>query len=103
MPKEFEVSIAPRAAKELDNALKYISQFSELAAVKLAREFRQKVRYLERSPYQYASLTERVRGGYEYRQVLFGKYRAIYRIEGDQVYIVRIRHQAQKPLTTFED
>jgi plasmid stabilization system protein ParE len=40
---------------------------------------------------------------YEYRQVLFGKYRAIYRIEGKQVYIVRIRHQAQKPLTIFED
>jgi len=25
------------------------------------------------------------------------------KIEGKQVYIVRIRHQAQKPLTNFED
>jgi plasmid stabilization system protein ParE len=103
MPKKFELSITPRAAGELDSALRYIAQYSELAAFKLAREFRQKVQSLERSPYQYAPLTERLRGGYEYRQVLFGKYRAIYRIEGDQVYIVRIRHQAQKPLKGFED
>jgi len=103
MPKEFEVSIAPRAAKEFDDALQYISQFSQLAAIKLAGEFRRKAGYLERSPYQYALLPEKVRGNYEYRQVLFGKYRAIYRIEEKQVYIVRIRHQAQKPLTIFED
>jgi len=103
MPKEFEVSIAPRAAKELDDALQYISQFSQLGAIKLAREFRRKARYLERSPYQYAPPSEKVRGSYDYCQVLFGKYRAIYRIEGKQVYIVRIRRQAQKPLTIFED
>jgi plasmid stabilization system protein ParE len=49
------------------------------------------------------ALPEKVRGGYEYRQVLIGKYRAIYRIAENQVYIVRARHQRQKPLTVFED
>ncbi len=103
MPKKFAVSIAPRAAAELDDALTYISQYSELAALKLAREFRRKTRGLERSPDRYAPLQEKIRGSYIYRQILFGKYRAIYRIEGKQVYIVRIRHQAQKPLKEFEN
>jgi len=103
MPEEFDVSITPRAAEELEEALKYISRYSASAAVKLSGEFRQKIRLLERSPYQYAPLPEQRRGGYQYRQVVFGKYRAIYRIETDQVYIIRIRHQAQKPLKSFEE
>ena len=38
MPKKFAVSIVPRAAVELDDALTYISQYNQLAALKLARE-----------------------------------------------------------------
>ena len=66
MPKKFAVSIVPRAAVELDDALTYISQYNQLAALKLAREFRRKIRGLERSPDRYAPLPEKIRGSYIY-------------------------------------
>ena len=33
-----------------------------------------------------------------FRHLIFGKYRIIFRVEDETVYIVHVRHQKQKPL-----
>lgn len=65
------------------------------AARKWVLAVREKVRSLARLPMLYEVIPEAPEIGHDYRHIIYGNYRIIYRIELAQVIVVRIIHAAR--------
>ena len=84
---------ARRALNDLGNLIEYIAEDAPAAARRVAQRLFAKVEVLEQQPLLGAFVPEDVSG--TYREVRQGKYRIIYRIEGDTVFVLALHHGAR--------
>jgi plasmid stabilization system protein ParE len=101
------VSIAPRALREIDQAITWLAERPPAAATRWHSQILEAVRSLQNNPERCPLAPENdwYSGG-ELRQLLHGKRRSVYRIlfeiSGNTVNILRVRHSAQDLLEPEE-
>lgn len=103
---KYQVRLQPAAAADLEEAYLHAAKHAPLTAARWLNRFQDALGTLERNPERCALAPENRWSRRELRQYLYGKrahvYRAIYTIEADTVWIVRIRRAVRKPFTRAE-
>ena len=95
MPPKFRVEITRTAERDLRSIFEYITQESREAAVRWLAEIDRQIETLERFPKRCPVIPESEELGREYRHLILGHYRTLFRIEGKRVLILRVVHGAQ--------
>ncbi|HJZ79007.1 MAG TPA: type II toxin-antitoxin system RelE/ParE family toxin [Pyrinomonadaceae bacterium] len=99
----YKVEITEKAQEETREAIRWIAQYSPEKAALWHFELMEKVDSLENFPARCALAPESETHGKEIRQLIFGKYRILFIIEDETVYVLRVRHQAQDLLKPKEE
>jgi plasmid stabilization system protein ParE len=98
----YKVRITPVAEKDLAEIYQYIARDNPTAAAKFFKELRKKAQTLKWSPQRCAKIPEKIDVPYEYRHLIVKRYRIIFCILKDTVWVMRIVHGArQLDLTTL--
>lgn len=95
MPAKFRVEITPSAERDAEEIRDYISHDSPSRASAFVRRLEEQVAALERFPSRCPLIPENELLDTEYRHLLFGEYRTIFKITGRTVFILRIVHGAR--------
>ena len=97
------VRLQPAAARDLDEAYLHAAQNAPQTAARWLNRFQNALQTLERNPERSALAPESRWSHRELRQYLYGKrphvYRAVYTIEADTVWVIRIRRAVRRPLS----
>lgn len=83
------------AERDLREILESIARDDRIAAEKWADEISADIETLERFPGRAPTIPESSALGGEYRHLIYGNYRIVYRIEGRKVLILRVIHAAR--------
>lgn len=92
MPKKFKVSIVKSAQDDLEKIFFYIAEDSIQNAKKFITELEKKIYSLEKMPKRFAYISENIFFGTNYRHITHKKYRVIYKIDNNEVYVLRVFH-----------
>ncbi|MGH9873787.1 MAG: type II toxin-antitoxin system RelE/ParE family toxin [Pyrinomonadaceae bacterium] len=104
MPIRFPVRISETAERDVDDIWRFISQDSVIAAVGFLSQLEERVATLETFPARCPLIPENDLIGTQYRHLIYGDYRLIFRIEAKRVYVLRIIHSARLlDATALED
>jgi toxin ParE1/3/4 len=95
MPKKFRVEITETAEKDIADIWDYIARDSNEAASKFILLFEEQIERLENLPERCPMIPENDILGTKYRHFIYGAYRAIYKISGSRVIIMRVIHGAR--------
>lgn len=99
MAKRYGVRITRTAERDIEAIYDFIARDNPTAARKWVGEVERQISTLEQSPARCPIIPEAADLGREYRHLLYGPYRTIFRIEGSRVIVVRVIHGAR--LLTF--
>jgi plasmid stabilization system protein ParE len=103
MPTRFRVRISETAESDVDEVWRFISQDNIETATVFVLHLEERVSALEIFPARCPLITENELSGTQYRHLIEGDYRIIFRIVGRIVYVLRIIHSAQLlDVTTLE-
>ena len=95
MPKRYRVEIARSAERDALGIYDYIERDSPVKAAQWFAEIERQIGTLSQIPKRCPVIPEAEDIGVEYRHLISGTYRTIFRIEGSTVWIVRVIHGAQ--------
>lgn len=95
MKKKYEVNITQRAQKDLEHIFYYIATDNINNASNFIIELEKKVYSLEHLPKRNPFIPENEYFGTDYRHLIYKKYRIIYRVLENSVFILRIIHGAK--------
>jgi toxin ParE1/3/4 len=95
MRGKFQVRIARQAENDLAEIWAYIATDSVDKANKFILKLEKRMKTLGNSPRRCPLIPENEILGTQYRHLILGKYRAVYRITAQTVYILRIIHGAR--------
>ena len=95
MPKRFRVRISGTAERDVEEVWRFISQDSLEAAAGFLLQLEERVSTLETFPARCPLIPENDLIGTQYRHLIYGDYRMIFRIEARIVYVLRIIHSAR--------
>ena len=95
MPRRYRVEVTESAERDAFRIFEYIGEDSPSRAARWYGEIERQMSTLARSPRRCPVIPESAEIGVEYRYLIFGSYRTVFRIEGDTVWVVRIIHGAQ--------
>jgi toxin ParE1/3/4 len=90
--KKYKVYISQNAQNELEHIFFYIAADSINNAKKFIIESEEKIYSLDTFPERFAYIPENIFFGTHYRHITHKKYRAIYKIDNNSVYILRVLH-----------
>jgi len=90
--KKYKISITDNAQNDLEHIFFYIAADSINNAKKFILELEKKVCSLETFPERFAYISENIYFETHYRHLIYKKYRVIYKIESNSVYILRVIH-----------
>ena len=93
MPKH-RVEITETAESDLREIFHYIAADNEAAANRLVSEIERQFDSLG-YPLRCPVIPESTELGKEYRHIIYGQYRTVFRIDGSRVLILRILHSAR--------
>ena len=99
MAKRYRVEITRTAERDIVAIYDFIAGDNPTAAREWVREIEGQISTVERSRARCPIIPETADLGREYRHLLDGPYRTIFRIEGSRVMVVRVIHGAR--LLTF--
>ncbi|MDX2042066.1 MAG: type II toxin-antitoxin system RelE/ParE family toxin [Acidobacteriota bacterium] len=94
----YKVEVTEKAQAETRQAIRWIAEYSPEKAALWHFELTRKLDSLENSPARCPLAPESKTHGQEIRHLLFDKYRILFIIEDETVYVLRVRHQAQDVL-----
>ncbi|HLA26844.1 MAG TPA: type II toxin-antitoxin system RelE/ParE family toxin [Syntrophales bacterium] len=94
MPK-YRVEITNVAELDILQIFQYVASDNQTAAMKLVSEIERQIDSLEKFPLRCPVIPESRELGREYRHIIYGHYRTIFRIDGSRVIIMRIIHGAR--------
>lgn len=100
MPKRYRVDFTRAAERDVIGIYEYIERRSPERAVKWFAEIERQAKTLSQYPRRCPVIPEAADVGVEYRHLIWGNYRTVFRIEGGTVYVVRVLHGAQLLDTT---
>jgi plasmid stabilization system protein ParE len=95
VPKEYRVEITRSAERDAVGIYEQIERKSSQRAAKWFAEIERQMHTLSRFPTRCPVIPETDEIGAEYRHLIWGNYRTIFRIEGSIVYVVRVIHGAR--------
>ena len=95
MPKRYRVEIARSAERGALGIYDYLERNSPVKAAQWFAEIERQIRTLSRLPKRCPVIPEADDIGVEYRHLIWGSYRTIFRIDGSTVWVVRVVHGAQ--------
>ena len=95
MEGTYRVEITATAEADVAGIWDYIAQDSPAAASAFILRLDEQIGALERFPKRCPYVPESRLLGERYRQLLFGHYRAIFKIAGDRVIVLRVLHGAR--------
>jgi toxin ParE1/3/4 len=94
----YQVITQPQAEEDIRQAMRWIARHSPEKARSWYFDILQTIESLNTSPARCPFAPERETFGLEIRQLLFEKYRILFVIEDESVYVLRVRHGAQETL-----
>jgi toxin ParE1/3/4 len=94
VPK-FQVEITATAQSDIQEIFQYIAADNQTAANNLIWEIEKQINSLEQFPLRCPVIPESFELGVEYRHIIYGHYRTIFRVESSKVIILRIIHGAR--------
>lgn len=95
MPRTYRVEITRAAERDAVGIYEYIGHSSTTGAVAWFAEIERQAKTLAQFPRRCPVIPETADIGVEYRHLIWGSYRTVFRIEDGTVYVVRIIHGAQ--------
>ena len=95
MAKKYKVYISFKAQTDLEHIFFYIAEDSINKAKKFILELEEKIYTLDTMPERFALIPENIFFGTKYRQITHKKYRVVYKISGNAVFIMRVVHGAK--------
>lgn len=95
MAKKYKVNISHNAQNDLEHIFYYIAADSVNNAKKFILELEEKIYSLDTSPERFAYIPENHYFGTNYRHITHEKYRVLYKIDINSVYILRVIHSAK--------
>jgi plasmid stabilization system protein ParE len=93
--RKYKVNISFNAQKDLERIFFYIADDSMNNAKNFILELEKKIYSLDAMPERFALIPENIFFGTNYRHITHKKYRVIYKISGDSVFIMRVVHGAK--------
>ncbi|MEK7823249.1 MAG: type II toxin-antitoxin system RelE/ParE family toxin [Nitrospirota bacterium] len=93
--RKYRVEITGIAESDIREIFEYISSDNKTAAIKWVEEIERQIDSLEKFPLRCAVIPEAQELGKEYRHILYGNYRTIFRTEGIKVIVMRVIHSAR--------
>ena len=94
MKKRYEVNLTQHAQDDLEK-IYYIAADNPNNAANFVLQLEKKVYLLNTFPERHPLILENEFFGTDYRHLVYKKYRIIYRVIGDSVFILRIIHGAK--------
>ena len=94
MPK-YRVEITNVAELDILQIFQYVASDNQMAAMKLVSEIERQIDSLEQFPLRCPVIPESRDLGIEYRHIIYGNYRTIFRIDESRVIIMRVIHGAR--------
>ncbi len=91
----FKVVVEKEAEEDLKASARWIAQYSPDKATLWYFDATEAIESLENVPARCSLAPESQKFGAEIRHLLFDKYRILFIIEDETVYVLRVRHQAQ--------
>ena len=95
MTKKYKVNLTQHGQNDLEHIFYYIAGDSINNAASFILELEKKVYSLEIFPELYPLIPENELFGTDYRHLIYKKYRIVYRVAGNTVFILRIIHGAK--------
>ncbi|MBI2335938.1 MAG: type II toxin-antitoxin system RelE/ParE family toxin [Deltaproteobacteria bacterium] len=92
MPIKFKVLITQSAERDVEAIYTFIAEDSPMRAQEFIAELEHQVKTLEHFPRRCSLIPENEILKAEYRQLIYGDYRTIFRIHKNFVYVLRIIH-----------
>ena len=92
MGKKYKVNISRNAQNDLEHIFSYIAADSMNNAKRFILELEEKIYRLDTFPEGFAYIPENIFYGTNYRHIIHKKYRVIYKIDNNSVYILRVIH-----------
>jgi len=92
----FKVNIPQEVLDEIEYYVDVIAQDTIKSAVKWYLDIKQEIETLDQFPARCPYADENVFHDYEIRNLIFGNYRILFRIEGNIVQILHVKHGKMK-------
>ncbi len=99
----YRVEPTDKALVDAGEAYFWINEQSEEAALRWYEGLMKAFRSLEKNPLRCPLAPENVFFEEEIRRLIYGKYRILFTIEAETVFVLRVRHRAQEYLKSEED
>lgn len=99
----YRIEPTDKALVDAGEAYFWINEGSEGAALRWYEGLMKAFRSLERNPHRCPHAPESGFFEEEIRQLIYGKYRILFTVEGETVFVLRVRHSAQEYLKPEED
>jgi len=93
--QKYSVKITGIAESDILETFRHISKDNQAAAIRWVEEIERQIHSLERLPLRCPVIPEAKELGKEYRHILYGEYRTIFKIERKKVIIMRVIHGAR--------
>jgi plasmid stabilization system protein ParE len=91
----YKITITQAAERDIEESLKYIARDNREAAGKWLDEILERIGCLDKYPERAPGIPENLAIGGEYRHLVYGNYRILFRIQGKKVIIMRVIHSAR--------
>ena len=95
VPKKFKVNITEHAQDDLEKIYYFIAEDNINNAKRFIHQIEVKIFTLETFPERQPLISENEYFNTDYRHLIYKKYRIIYKIVSDEVYILRVIHGAK--------
>lgn len=95
MPEKYRVEITTIAEKDIEKIWDYLARENLEAANSLILHFEMQIENLEVFPLRCQSIPENELLGTDYRHLLYGNYRIIFRIDNMRIIVMRVLHKAR--------
>jgi toxin ParE1/3/4 len=95
MTKTYKAFITRSAELDILDIWNYISDDSKSRAKKFVEQIEAEIAKLKKYPQRCPIINESKILGIKYRHLVFGTYRIIFKIDADDVYIMRVLHSSR--------
>ena len=100
---DYRVEPTDKSLVDAGEAYFWISEQSESAALRWYEGLLKAFRSLEKNPLRCPLAPESAFFEEEIRQLIYGRYRILFTVEGEKVFVLRVRHSAREYLRPEED
>ncbi len=101
--QKFRVEITETAESDIQEIIDYIAKDNASSATRWIEEIEHQISSLEKFPLRCSVIDEAQELGREYRHLVYGDYRTIFRVDRQKVIILRVIHGARLlDMQTFE-